>query len=66
MTKIIKNKVANSICFSFYQTLRVSNENSTIKILSDKSSKIETIDSLKSKIFRRSSDKKVSKKSFSM
>lgn len=60
------NKAVNSICFSFYQMLKTSNENSTLKILSDKSSKIETIDSHKNKIFKRSSDKKISKKSFSV
>jgi hypothetical protein len=40
MVKILANKMANVISTSFYQLMKSSNENSTIKMLSDKSSKI--------------------------
>lgn len=52
--KILGNKRGNILSFSFYQIDRFSNETSNIKIYSEKSSKIETNDSQKSKIFRRS------------
>lgn len=64
--QLLSRKLNNSICLTFHHLVRGSNESSTLKINSDKSSKIETIDSQKSKVFKRSAEKRVSRKSFSL
>ena len=65
MCSLISRKLSGRTCFSLLQIMRQSNENSQLKILSDRSSRIDTLDSSKSQTKRYQIEKPSNRKSYS-